>query len=56
MVLAKRMEADVIVFPELFTTGYTLSSDQMKELAEIRDGRTFLELSRCAGSNEIGVT
>lgn len=50
---AKKLAADVIVFPELFTTGYNLSHDCMRELAEMKDGRTFMELSKSA--REIGI-
>ncbi|NLK01134.1 MAG: nitrilase, partial [Clostridia bacterium] len=32
--------ADLIVFPELWTTGYYLSKEEFKGLAERRDGRT----------------
>ncbi len=60
MVEAKKMGADCIVFPELFTSGYMLNNDCMnndcmKELAERKDGKSFVELSQCARSNEIGV-
>lgn len=55
MVLAKKMGADVIVFPELFTSGYMLSNDRMKELAEVKNGKSFLDLSDYAKENEIGV-
>lgn len=52
---AKTMGADLIVFPELFTTGYRLSADQMKEKAESKGGQTFLELSACAREMDIAV-
>ena len=52
---AKKLGADVIVFPELFTTGYFLSRELMRELAEKRDGNSFSELSACARENDIGV-
>ena len=55
MLEGKKMGADVIVFPELFTTGYTLSQDCMKELAEKKDGKTFLELSQHARETDIAV-
>ena len=34
---------------------YMLSNEQMKELAERKDGKIFLELSQCARSNDIGI-
>ena len=52
---AKKLGADVIVFPELFTTGYFLSRELMRELAEKKNGRFFSELSACARENDIGV-
>ena len=55
IIQAKKMGADVIVFPELYTSGYKLNNDLMKELAEKKDGKTFFELSECARSNNIGV-
>ena len=55
MASAKAMGADVIVFPELFTCGYMLSNDRMRDLAEKKDGKIFMELSQCAKNNDIGV-
>lgn len=55
MLQAKKMGADVIVFPELFTTGYRVSHDCMRELAQKKDGKTFLELSQCAREMDIAV-
>ncbi|MEA2108871.1 MAG: nitrilase-related carbon-nitrogen hydrolase [Pseudomonadota bacterium] len=37
-------EADLIVFPELWTTGYYLSKDVFMEVAETRDGPTIRQL------------
>lgn len=53
MVEAKKMSVDVIVFPELYATGYNISYDCMRELAEKSSGRTFMELSQCA--KEVGI-
>lgn len=55
MLEAKKMAADVIVFPELFTTGYNVSQDCTRELAETRDGGTFIELSKSAKEMDIAV-
>lgn len=52
---AKKRGADLVVFPELFTTGYFLSREVMRKLAEKQDGSTFLELSECARETGIGV-
>ena len=37
-------EADLIVFPELWTTGYYLSKQSFQQLAETRDGPTINQL------------
>ena len=55
MVEAKKKDADVLVFPELFTTGYFLPHDLMKELAEERSGHTFCELSQHSKDTGIAV-
>lgn len=55
MASAKAMGADVIAFPELFTCGYMLSNDRMRELAERKDGKSFMELSHSARNIDIGV-
>ena len=55
MVEAKKKGADVLVFPELFTTGYFLSHDLMKELAEERSGYTFCELSQRSKDTGVAV-
>ncbi len=52
---AKAKGADVLVFPELFSTGYTLPHDLMKQLAEKRFGFLFKELSEHALSTSIAV-
>ena len=52
---AKKMGADLIVFPELFTVGYKVSSDCMTELAEDRSGGTFQQLSLHARETGIAV-
>ena len=53
MTEAKGRRADILVLPELFTTGYHLSGDLMKQLAEERNGSTFITLSRHA--KDIGI-
>ena len=53
MVQAKSRGADVIVFPELFTTGYTLNNALMSKLAEDKSGATFMELSQYA--KDVGI-
>ena len=55
MLEAKERGADLIAFPELFTTGYFLNNDRMKELAEEKDGNTFLQLSQYAKATAIAV-
>lgn len=55
MMEARRELADVIVFPELFSTGYHLPHNLAKELAESKSGFTFTELSTHAKSVGIAV-
>ncbi len=43
-------EADLIVFPELWTTGYYLSKEVFQELAETKDGPTVSKLREEAHS------
>ncbi len=53
---AKRRGADVVVFPELFTTGYMLlPHDLVKQFAEDKSGATFRELSCHAKETNIAV-
>ena len=55
MVEAKKKGADVLVFPELFTTGYSLPHKLVKELSEGKRGSTFTELSQHAKETDIAV-
>ena len=55
MAEAKKQSADLIVFPECFTTGDGLAHDCTRDLAEKRDGKTFVELSRFAQETGIAV-
>ena len=52
---AKEGGADLLVFPELFTTGYSLSHDRVRELAEDKSGNIFQQLSRHAVESGIAV-
>lgn len=52
---AKKMGADLIVFPELFTVGYNIDNSLMRKLAEKKNGKMFTELSKCANEMDIGV-
>lgn len=55
MLEAKGKGADILVLPELFSTGYLLPNDVMKQLAEDQGGFTFTELSRQAKNIGIAV-
>ena len=52
---AKKMGANLIVFPEMFTTGYRLSSETIKTLAEERNGSVFLKVSQYARDVDMAV-
>ena len=47
--------AELLIFPELFLTGYQVPGEEMKRLAEERDGPSFRELSRTAKESNIAV-
>ena len=47
--------AELIIFPELFLSGYQVPSEEMKVLAEERDGPSFQELSKTARESNIAV-
>ena len=47
--------AELLIFPELFLTGYHVPGEEMKRLAEERDGASFRELSRTARESNIAV-
>lgn len=54
--LASKVEADLLVFPELFNTGYLfLSRDEAVKLAEDLDGYTVRELSKFAGDTATSI-
>jgi predicted amidohydrolase len=55
MVEAKKMGAEILVFPELFTTGYCVSQNCIRELAEKKDGTTFLKLSERARETGVAI-
>ena len=55
MVEAKKKGADMLVFPKLFTTGYSLPHDLFKRLAEDRRGPTFNELPQQTKDTGISV-
>ena len=52
---AKVMGAELIIFPELFTTGYNLTTEEVKRLAETKNGKTFSEISECAKQHQMAV-
>ena len=47
--------AEIIVFPELFLSGYCVPGEEMKMLAEERDGPSFQALSKTARESKIAV-
>jgi predicted amidohydrolase len=47
--------AELIIFPELFLSGYCVPGEEMKRLAEERDGPSFRELSQTARESNIAV-
>ena len=55
MELASKAGACLIVFPELYTTGYFLEPSQMRQLSEPQDGPTFKQLSQWSKELAIGV-
>ncbi|HDI74104.1 MAG TPA: acyltransferase [Candidatus Korarchaeota archaeon] len=54
--LASTVEADLLVFPELFNTGYLfLSIDEVRKLSEDLDGFTVRELSKFAADTSTAI-
>ena len=53
MEVAAKAGASLIVFPELFTTGYYLEPEQMRNLSEQNTGSTFQQISQW--SKELGI-
>ena len=47
--------AEFIIFPELFLSGYHVPAEQMKSLAEEKNGPSFQELSKTAKESNIAV-
>jgi len=47
--------AEMILFPELFLSGYCVPAEQMKKVAEERNGPSFQELSKAAKEANIAV-
>ena len=47
--------AELIIFPELFLSGYGVPAEEMKNVAEERDGPSFQELSKTADESNIAV-
>ena len=52
---AKEAGAEIIVFPELFLTGYCLAADDMKSVAQEFNGEAFQELSALARETGVGI-
>ncbi len=45
---ASAVGAELIIFPEMFLTGYELGDEEVKRVAEEKDGRSFQELPAAA--------
>ena len=52
---AAAVGAELLIFPELFLSGYQVPGEEMKKLAEERDGPSFRELSETARESNIAV-
>ena len=52
---ASAMGAELLIFPELFLSGYRVPAETMKLVAEERDGPSFQELSKSARECNIAV-
>ena len=52
---ASAVGAELLISPELFLSGYQVPSEEMKVLAEERDGPSFQELSKTARESNIAV-
>ncbi len=55
MEIASKADACLIVFPELYTTGYFLPPDDMRTLAQHKNGQIFQQLSQWSKELSIGV-
>ena len=55
IVRAAAAGAELLIFPELFLSGYQVPGEEMKKLAEERDGPSFRELSETARESNIAV-
>ena len=55
MLKAAEKGAELVIFPELFTSSYTLSNADMRRAAEEKSGHSFQELSAAAARNNIAV-
>ncbi|MFX0202830.1 MAG: carbon-nitrogen hydrolase family protein [Candidatus Hodarchaeota archaeon] len=54
MKAAQQADCDLIVFPEMFLTGF-ISKDQLLELAEPLDGPSILKLCTLAKNHDLGI-
>ena len=52
---ASAVGAELLIFPELFLSGYCVPGEKMKMVAEKRDGPSFQELSKTARESNIAV-
>ncbi len=52
---AKESGASIIVFPELFLTGYCLTAEDMREVAQPSTGEAFQELSALAKETGVAI-
>ena len=52
---AKKAGAQIIVFPELFLTGYCLEAEDMKSVAQESNGRAYQELSALAKETGVAI-
>jgi predicted amidohydrolase len=55
MCKASSVGAELLIFPELFLSGYRVPAEEMKMVAEERDGPSFQELSKTARECNIAV-
>ena len=55
MCKASAVGAELIIFPELFLSGYHVPAEEMKMVAEQRDGPSFQDLSKTAKESNIAV-
>eukprot|EP00123_Amoebidium_parasiticum_P010150 comp19924_c0_seq1/m.24186 comp19924_c0_seq1/g.24186 ORF comp19924_c0_seq1/g.24186 comp19924_c0_seq1/m.24186 type:complete len:275 (-) comp19924_c0_seq1:465-1289(-) len=52
---ALKGQADIVVFPELFTSGYGFPLADADKLVETQDGPSFQLMSKCARENETAI-